>query len=134
MTMCRFRPTPTRRRHQAPTALLIPDLDIAADAAKHSVSALLAFCIITFLHVAFGELVPKSVALQRGERIALWVSGPMRLLMALFRPAVWSLNGMANITLRMLGLQPAGELDAVHSSEELRFIVRQSRRRPCFNN
>ena len=100
----------------------------AADAAKHSVSALLAFCIITFLHVAFGELVPKSVALQRGERIALWVSGPMRLLMALFRPAVWSLNGMANITLRMLGLQPAGELDAVHSSEELRFIVRQSRR------
>jgi putative hemolysin len=100
----------------------------AAATAKHSVSALLAFCLITFLHVAFGELVPKSVALQRGERIALWVAGPMRLLMALFRPAVWSLNGMANVTLRMFGLQPAGELDAVHSSEELRFIVRQSRR------
>ena len=102
--------------------------ETAADFARHGVSALIAFAVITFLHVAFGELVPKSLALQRSDRIVLWVAGPMRLLMALFRPLVTALNGTANVTLRMLGLRAAGELDAVHSSEELRIIIRQSRR------
>lgn len=108
--------------------LFAPLPHTVALASAHGISATVAFAAITFLHVVFGELVPKSMALQRAEKVALWFAGPMRLLMALFRPCIWALNGAANGTLRLMGLRPAGDLHAIHSVEELQILVRHSRK------
>ncbi len=92
----------------------------------HSIAVGVAFAIITFLHVILGELVPKSLALQKAEETALFVARPMRVVVALFRPLIWSLNGLGNLLLRLVGLEPAGEHASVHSSKELGLLVRES--------
>jgi CBS domain containing-hemolysin-like protein len=99
-----------------------------AKVTSHGIAVAVAFTVITFLHVVFGELVPKSVALQRTEPTALWVAEPMRFFVGLFRPMIWTLNGFGNLVLRGVGLEPAGELHYVHSADELRILVRQSRK------
>ncbi|MBI5686345.1 MAG: HlyC/CorC family transporter [Verrucomicrobia bacterium] len=99
----------------------------AASAASHGLAVAIAFTLITFLHVVFGELVPKSVALQRTEPVALWIAPPMRWAVLLFQPLIWSLNGVGNFVLRRVGLEPAGESHSVHSPKELQILVRQSR-------
>lgn len=93
---------------------------------SRGVAVAIGFAAITFLHVVVGELVPKSVALQIPEQVALWVGFPMRLAVALFQPLIWGLNGFGNAILRLLGFQPAGEHHGVHSVDELEILVRQS--------
>jgi len=93
----------------------------------HTVAVAIAFAIITFLHVVLGELVPKSVALQRSEQTALRVARPMSLVMLLFRPLIWALNGTGNMVLRLIGLHAVSEHALVHSPQELTLLVRQSR-------
>ncbi|MBM3888776.1 MAG: HlyC/CorC family transporter [Verrucomicrobia bacterium] len=100
----------------------------AAVVTSHGIAVGVAFVLITFLHVVFGELVPKSVALQRTEPTALWVAEPMKFFVGLFQPLIWALNGLGNLVLRLIGLEPAGELHFVHSADELRILVRQSRK------
>lgn len=92
----------------------------------HTIAVTIAFCIITFLHVVLGELVPKSVALQRSEQTALRVARPMSWVMILFRPLIWALNGTGNIVLKMLGLHAVSDHSLVHSPQELSLLVRQS--------
>jgi len=89
----------------------------------HAVSIAAAFTIITFLHIVFGELAPKSLAIQRPEGVTMAVAAPMRFFRVLFYPFIWSLNGMAAWALRLFGLQPASETELGHSEEELRLIV-----------
>ncbi|MCX6901807.1 MAG: hemolysin family protein [Verrucomicrobia bacterium] len=98
-----------------------------AEATAHTIAVTLAFVLITFLHVVFGEQVPKVVAVQRGEATALWVMPLMRLTVTLMRPLVWGLNGFSNGVVRLLGLEPGSELHGVHSVDELQILVRQSR-------
>ena len=86
----------------------------------------LAFAIVTFLHIVFGEQTPKALAIQRAERTALWVMRPMVVFFWLFRPAIYILNGAANATLRFFGVAPTTEADLVHSEEELRMIITAS--------
>jgi CBS domain containing-hemolysin-like protein len=93
---------------------------------SHSLSAGLAFAIITFLHVVVGELAPKSIALQSPERTSLVVAQPTIWTEALFKPAIWLLNGAGNTLLRWAGVQPAAGHELVHSVEELKMLVRQS--------
>lgn len=93
----------------------------------HTVAVAIAFAVITFLHVVLGELVPKSVALQRSEQTALTVARPMSWVMLLFRPLIWALNGTGNLVLRMIGLHAVSEHGLVHSAQELTLLVRQSR-------
>ncbi|MFZ2640354.1 MAG: hemolysin family protein [Verrucomicrobiia bacterium] len=100
---------------------------IFAEATTHTIAVALAFVLITFLHVVFGEQVPKVVAVQRGEATALWVMPLMRLTVALMRPLVWALNGFSNTVVRLMGLEPGGEMHSVHSVDELQILVRQSR-------
>lgn len=95
-------------------------------AAVHSVSVAVSFVLITALHVILGELVPKSLALQKPEGTALVVAMPMRFIVFLFQPLIWSLNGIGNFLLRLLGLEPSGEHDSVHSPHELEMLVRAS--------
>jgi CBS domain containing-hemolysin-like protein len=91
--------------------------------ATGGVAAALSFLLITFLHIVFGELAPKSLAIQRPEGTALMVSTPMHWFRALFYPAIWALNGLAAVALRLVGLRPAQESESIHSEDELRLIV-----------
>lgn len=95
-------------------------------AVLHTVAYGVSFLFITFFHVVLGELVPKSVALQQAERVALTVARPMALIVAVFHPVIIALNGFGNILLRVIGFQPAGEYHNVHSVEELGILVTQS--------
>lgn len=90
---------------------------------SHSISAALAFIIITFLHVVIGELAPKSIALQNPERTSLFVAQPTLFTERLFKPAIWALNGAGNGLLRLVGIQPASGHQLVHSVEELKMLV-----------
>jgi CBS domain containing-hemolysin-like protein len=88
----------------------------------------LAYLLLTFFHVVIGELVPKGVALGHSEGTALAVSAPVRAFFIGFRPLIWVLQRSTEIVLRVLGLQPPGGEDEVHSEAELRMLVSQSTR------
>jgi putative hemolysin len=94
-----------------------------AGAAAHTAASVLAFGLITFLHVVFGELIPKTVALQRPDGTALWVSRPVILFTRLTRPLILLMNGTGNALLRLLGYRRASGKESVHSVEELALLV-----------
>jgi CBS domain containing-hemolysin-like protein len=85
-----------------------------------------AFLLVTFLHVVFGELVPKTVALQTTDRTALWVAGPLVWFARLMRPLIALMNGTGNLLLRSAGYRPADGREATHSVEELALIVEET--------
>lgn len=85
-----------------------------------------AYFIMTALHVIIGELMPKSIALQRPERTALWIGRPMTFFAAIFSPLIWMLNGVGNFLLRRLGFHAAEGHNQVHSPEELDMIFTES--------
>ncbi len=76
-----------------------------APAAAHAVAIAIAFSLITALHIIFGELAPKTIALQRPEGTALWVAWPMRVFVTVFGLAVNLLNGTGNMILRVVGIE-----------------------------
>lgn len=94
------------------------DLDILA--------GIIAFAIINVLHIVFGELVPKSLAIMRPEHVALVVAYPMRAFYWMMFPAIWALNGVANLILRIFGLTRADN-GGGHSEDEIRIILSQAR-------
>ncbi len=89
-------------------------------------AVLLAYLILTYLHVVIGELVPKGIALGHSEGTALAVSAPVRAFFGIFRPLIWILQRSTEVVLLALGLQPPGAEDSVHSEAELRMLVSQS--------
>jgi CBS domain containing-hemolysin-like protein len=93
-------------------------------ALAHNIALPVAFSIITVLHIVFGELAPKSMAIQRPESVTLAVAYPLRFFFILFKPLIWVLNSFANWVLRRFGIAPASEHE-VHSPEELRYLVEQ---------
>jgi len=99
---------------------------ISTPALLHSLSFMIAFLIITFLHVVFGELAPKSLAIQKAESLALALAGPMQFFYYLFYPGVILLNGTANKVLLLLGLESDSEHAGSHSEEELRMLISAS--------
>ena len=94
----------------------------------HVVSIFFAFIVITYLEVLLGEQVPKSVALQRAERIALAVAGPMDVFLQLTRPLVRLLRGSTAIVLRLFRMPPRAESEEAHSPEELKLVTTATRR------
>ena len=90
---------------------------------------LIAFLLITYLHVVIGELVPKGIALGHAEATALVVSGPVRLFFIVFRPLIWVLQRSSEVALRLLGLEPPGSEGAVYSEAELMMLVNTARER-----
>jgi CBS domain containing-hemolysin-like protein len=93
---------------------------------SHTLSAGIAFAIITFLHVVVGELAPKSIALQNPEATSLVVARPTIWTEWIFKPFIFLLNGAGNILLRLVGIRPAGGHALTHSVEELRMLVNAS--------
>jgi len=89
----------------------------------HSFAWILAFGFITYLHVVFGELIPKSVALQMPDRIALWLAAPLLLFSRLARPLIWAMNGTGNWLLKRAGFRGATGEAMVHTVEELILLI-----------
>src|SRR3954449_12784167 len=89
-------------------------------------AVLLAYLILTFLHVVLGELVPKGVALGYSERTALWVSGPVRAFFTVFAPFVWALRRASDFVLHLLGLESPGAEREPLSEAELRMLLSRS--------
>ena len=100
---------------------------VSASVAETGATVAIGFTIITFLHIVVGELAPKSLALARPERVSRWVARPLIGFAAITAPAIWVLNSAAALMLRMAGLRPVSESERVHSPEELRLLVMQSR-------
>jgi CBS domain containing-hemolysin-like protein len=100
--------------------------DIWPQISAHAVAVAIAFTFITTLHVVLGELVPKTIALQRSESTALTIAGPLGLFLFIFGPFINTLNGLGNAIVRMIGMRPVGGHEAVHSEEELRLLVAAS--------
>lgn len=98
-------------------------------AALHATAFAVAFSVITFLHIVLGELAPKSLAIQRAEQVTILAAWPMRAFRFLFWPFIASLNGIAALVLRSVGLQPTSEHADAHTEEELRLIVGTMRAR-----
>ncbi len=91
----------------------------------HTVAVTIAFLIITTLHVVLGELVPKSMALQRAERVALLVAPPMQVFMLAFGPLIRLFDSASNTVLRALGFHAGVGHALVRSAEELRVLLGQ---------
>ncbi len=99
-----------------------------AEPAAHTVAAAFALTLLTSLHVVLGEQVPKSLALQSPEDTALRIADPMRMAQRLFGPAVWLLNGLAALVLRLLRIPLVEGHARLHSPEELEMIIEDSYR------
>ena len=89
-------------------------------------AVLLAFLVITFLHVVVGELVPKGVALSYSERVALGVSAPVRLFFFVFKPLIWVLQRSSEAAQRAIGIDPKAMEGEAHSEAELKMLLEVS--------
>jgi len=99
--------------------LLPPDL-------LHLVSFAIGFGLITFLHVVFGELAPKTIAIARAERLSLLVAPPMKLFYYVFYPGLVVFNGAANAFTRLIGIPPASETEETLEEREIRRVLARS--------
>jgi putative hemolysin len=90
------------------------------------IAVLLAFLIITFLHVVVGELVPKGLALSFSERIALGVSTPVRVFFFVFKPLIWFLQRSSELAQRAIGVDPSQHEGQAHSEAELKMLLEVS--------
>jgi len=110
--------------------LIDPVAELLGDAtgiAAYGLSFFFAFALVTLLHVVFGELAPKSMAISRNTGTALAVAFPMRVFYIAMKPLVDAFNWMGNMVLRPFGIPPASEAaHAPHSGAELRELLRHS--------
>jgi CBS domain containing-hemolysin-like protein len=92
----------------------------------HTIAYILAFALITFLHIVIGELAPKSVAIQYPRPVTLWLAPILVFFYYLFLPFIWFLNGTSNRMLRQVGVRPAGEGENAISQDELQHVLAHS--------
>lgn len=100
----------------------------AAPAVAHTVSVIIAFSIITMMHIVLGELAPKTLALQRSESTALFVAAPMAIFNRAFRPVIWLMNEAGRLVVRSFGVRPAAEHEEHLSADELEIVIEASAR------
>ncbi|MDS0293664.1 hemolysin family protein [Halogeometricum luteum] len=111
----------------AVAALIEPVLgSYLPEGSVHFVAFALGFGFITFLHVVFGELAPKTFAIQEATRISLLVAPLMKFFYYVFMPGIIVFNGTANRFTRLFGVSPASEGEESHSEEEIRMILARS--------
>jgi CBS domain containing-hemolysin-like protein len=91
-----------------------------------TLAATVALILVTYLHVVFGELVPKAAALNHPEGLARWLAPPLLFFAWITTPFTYFLNRSSQVILRVLGQEKAGSEEAVHSPEEIRLLVEQS--------
>lgn len=96
-----------------------------AEATITTVSLVSSFLLITVMHIVFGELIPKSIAIRKSEPTAMFIAAPLRVFYTVFKPFIWSMNHMSNAFLRLIKIHPASDQE-IHSTEELQLLVKQS--------
>lgn len=90
-----------------------------------TISLVLSFLLITVMHIVFGELIPKSIAIRKSEATTMAIAMPLRGFYVVFKPFIWTMNKMSNGVLRLMKIHPASEHE-IHSTEELQLLVKQS--------
>ncbi|MBW7674644.1 hemolysin family protein [Chryseobacterium chendengshani] len=90
-----------------------------------TISVVISFLIITVMHIVFGELIPKSIAIRKAEATTMATAVPLRVFYTIFKPFIWLMNLMSNGVLRLMKIHPASEQE-IHSTEELQLLVKQS--------
>ncbi|MDO5656615.1 MAG: hemolysin family protein [Flavobacteriaceae bacterium] len=95
------------------------------ESVARSISIPVAFAVITVLHIVFGELAPKSIAIRHPLDTTVAVAWPLRIFYLVFKPVIWLMNGFANGLLRMIGMKPI-QGSEIHSEEELKMIITES--------
>lgn len=91
----------------------------------HTISFVIAFAIITILHIVLGELAPKSLAIRKPEEVTFWVAMPMITFHKIMYPFIWLLNGLANRLIRIFGIEPSAAQSA-HTEDEIRILMKES--------
>ena len=92
----------------------------------HTISFIIALGMVTYLHVVVGEMVPKSLALQKTEQTVLWLSMPMRVVSKVMALPVVALNRIGLLTLKLLRVPPPGQGSRLYSLDELEMLVEES--------
>lgn len=108
------------------------DLELTGVIARN-MGPILAFSIITFLHVVFGELTPKFIAIQRPVATTMQIATPLQFFYYIFKPFIWVLNGFSNFLLRLIGVEVRGH-ESTHSSEELQYLLEKGKESGALNN
>jgi putative hemolysin len=93
--------------------------------AAHNISLPIAFALITVLHIVFGELAPKSIAIRHPLKTTFGIALPLRVFYLIFRPFIFVLNGFANFLLKIVGIKPIHGSE-IHTEEELKVIMQES--------
>jgi len=96
-------------------------------------SPIIAFSVITILHIVFGELAPKSIAIQQPVGVTMAIAFPLHVFYLIFRPFIVMLNGFANSLLRLFGINAIGSHDTAHTSEELQYLLEQGKESGALN-
>lgn len=96
-----------------------------SDAMASAASYVIAFLLVTYLHVVVGEMAPKTLAIEYAEKMSLLLAPPLYWFGQIMKPFIWALNGAARVLLRALGVQPAGQEQA-YSEDELKIVMAQS--------
>lgn len=91
----------------------------------HQISIVIAFILITVLHIVLGEQVPKTAAIRNPLAFTLIIAFPLRALYAIFAPFIWILNSLSNLMLRIFGLH-AADHNEIHTEEEIRMLLTES--------
>ncbi len=105
---------------------LFGNVGMLGDGAVVVISVILAFAIISSLHVVLGEIVPKTLTLSRAESVALTVVLPVTIFMWVFWPFIWVLREISEALIRLMGLESPSEMRLVHSEEELKLLISAS--------
>ena len=109
--------------------LEIPLLKLGFNAVViHTIAFVIAFSLITLLHVVLGELVPKSIAIAMADKIVLFIARPLHLFWLLFLPCIKIFDLLALVSLKIFGIKPAKESELTHSEEEIKIIASESQK------
>ncbi|MEO8647704.1 MAG: hemolysin family protein [Acidobacteriota bacterium] len=99
---------------------------LASGAVLHTISFAIAFSIITFLHIVFGELAPKTAALELSEKVSFLIAVPLQLFYKIFNYPIRLLDWAGTTVVRTFGLHPSGEHGSSYTEEEIRQLIRVS--------
>jgi CBS domain containing-hemolysin-like protein/mannitol/fructose-specific phosphotransferase system IIA component (Ntr-type) len=107
-------------------------LGVGSPTVIDATAVIVAYIVVSFLHILLGELVPKSIAIRRPDRSGLWIAVPLRLAHFIFYVPLWILNSSANSILRLCGMAAPAK-DPAHSEDEIRIILERSQSSGLFS-
>ena len=94
--------------------------------AIHTIAFIVSFTLVTLFHVVLGELVPKSIAIAKTEKVVLFIARPLHLFWILFFPIIKAFDFIAAVSLKIIGVKPAKESELALSDEEIKIIASES--------